>query len=437
MRSLVAEINPVQDLHGQSSPYPAGGGKNKFPYATIDGQGNILLKQPAPIAAGSYIVSCVRNTNTGYFSLVFYDASDNQVGSTTLYLNNTNAVALTLSADATKVTCYAPQQMSVSNVQIEAGSSATSYQPYSNICPISGHTGLSVEVRGKNLLDQSKCIAKKFVNPVGNLGGSDDWCASDYTPIKGGQTYTVSGYTATGWAACHAFYDNNKDFISAVYAINHSTFTAPNNAVYVRLSIKSETPTVAQLELGSTATTYEAFSGTTTTVTFPDSAGTVYGGTDEVVGGNLTSTHDLSNLRNYNASRINTYDYNGKHGVYFQYGYSIAADRDSGLCNVAVVSTTADNPASHYMWFGVNSSHVFWIGILDALGMTLEEFKTWITQNDVIITRRLATPQTFTHAGQQISTLYGQNNVWHDANGDTTVTYQANLKGYIDKVLGA
>ena len=30
LKSLVVNINPVQDLHGQESPYPAGGGKNKF-----------------------------------------------------------------------------------------------------------------------------------------------------------------------------------------------------------------------------------------------------------------------------------------------------------------------------------------------------------------------------------------------------------------------
>lgn len=30
VEALTATITPVQDLHGQTSPYPAGGGKNKF-----------------------------------------------------------------------------------------------------------------------------------------------------------------------------------------------------------------------------------------------------------------------------------------------------------------------------------------------------------------------------------------------------------------------
>ena len=37
MRSLVAQINPVQDLHGYDAPWPAGGGSNlfKFPYQPL------------------------------------------------------------------------------------------------------------------------------------------------------------------------------------------------------------------------------------------------------------------------------------------------------------------------------------------------------------------------------------------------------------------
>ena len=68
---------------------------------------------------------------------------------------------------------------------------------------------------------------------------------------------------------------------------------------------------------------------------------------------------------------------------------------------------------------------------------TVAEANTWLASNTPHVLIIFATPQSFTHEGQQISTLYGQNNVWHDANGDTTVTYQANLKGYIDKVLGS
>ena len=30
LKKLVAQINPVQDLHGYDAPWPAGGGKNKF-----------------------------------------------------------------------------------------------------------------------------------------------------------------------------------------------------------------------------------------------------------------------------------------------------------------------------------------------------------------------------------------------------------------------
>ena len=65
---------------------------------------------------------------------------------------------------------------------------------------------------------------------------------------------------------------------------------------------------------------------------------------------------------------------------------------------------------------------------------TAADFKT--TMNGVQLCYELATPQTFTHTGQAVSTVYGTNNVWVDT-GDVSVTYQASIKGYIDKVLGA
>ena len=45
------------------------------------------------------------------------------------------------------------EQDMLDSVQIELGSSATSYAPYSNICPISGFTGVNVPVKGKNLFN--------------------------------------------------------------------------------------------------------------------------------------------------------------------------------------------------------------------------------------------------------------------------------------------
>ena len=39
--------------------------------------------------------------------------------------------------------------------QLESGSSATAFAPYSNICPITGHTGANVVRTGKNLFNKN------------------------------------------------------------------------------------------------------------------------------------------------------------------------------------------------------------------------------------------------------------------------------------------
>ena len=67
---------------------------------------------------------------------------------------------------------------------------------------------------------------------------------------------------------------------------------------------------------------------------------------------------------------------------------------------------------------------------------TVADVKAWLSANPLQVCYPLATPTTFTHEGQAVDTLAGQNNVFVDT-GDVSVTYQASIKGYIDKVLGS
>ena len=56
---------------------------------------------------------------------------------------------------------------------------------------------------------------------------------------------------------------------------------------------------------------------------------------------------------------------------------------------------------------------------------------------DVQIVLPLATPLTYQLTATEVDTLLGQNNVWHDANGDTAVEYRADTKLYIEKKITA
>lgn len=74
-----------------------------------------------------------------------------------------------------------------------------------------------------------------------------------------------AGYANTpayNGTACIAYYDINKSFISAITLssiYSTKTFTTPSNTAFLRVSIPKNNLDTAQLELGSTATTYEAY----------------------------------------------------------------------------------------------------------------------------------------------------------------------------------
>ena len=125
------------------------------------------------------------------------------------------------------------------------------------------------------------------------------------------------------------------------------------------------------VEVGSTASAYEPYQGTTYTT---DLGRTVYGGTLEQVGGQLTDS--MGYIASYNGETI---------------GEPWISDRDEYVA-----------------------------GTTPSIGA------------EVVYT--LATPQTYQLTPQTISLLHGNNNVWSD--GEVELTYNADVGLYIDKKLG-
>ena len=147
MPSLKVAIEPQQDLHGYDSPWVGGAGKNKFdvdlPHEEVSGS-----------ATYSYIVTVKPNTN--------YTMSCNvpQDSPASLYFNGTatnvngvwNGNSRTFTSDANGqfavyvrfnttqggIDLYTAVKNGTYYIQLEEGSTATTYSPYSNICPISG-----------------------------------------------------------------------------------------------------------------------------------------------------------------------------------------------------------------------------------------------------------------------------------------------------------
>ena len=196
--SLSVPITPTQDLHGYSSPWPAGGGKNICP---PDGWEQGQLRASGSINVVSYAVSSPYILLTGgqtyTLSRHYQDYGDGQMAYHTYDLSKThlsdsgwkqNKYAFTPESDCyIRITTRAkPQNQNppaltpndvgtMLVVQLERGSTATSYAPYSNICPISGRTGLSVFVGPTTAQADATTYAVDWTSEAGTVyGGTDE-----------------------------------------------------------------------------------------------------------------------------------------------------------------------------------------------------------------------------------------------------------------------
>ena len=146
--SVLASIEPIQDLHGYANPWPGGGGKNLVdPSKKVtasattgkwynDGTGFLLHSGQA------YALSANVSTDATYFVYIY------AIGGTQLAYGKWTAT-YTPSADVYVYFQYYESggaHLADAELQLELGSTATSFAPYANICPISGLTGLSVYV---------------------------------------------------------------------------------------------------------------------------------------------------------------------------------------------------------------------------------------------------------------------------------------------------
>ena len=138
---------------------------------------------------------------------------------------------------------------------LELGSTATAYEAYTG-------QSYAVDLASKNLYDKAASTDGYRLAADGTPYADYTFTLSAYIPVQPNTTYTVSyGSTiATGYAHV-ASYGSDKTFVYRWYvgAVSSFTFTTQANAYYVRLAIPIDNKNTTQCELGSTATTYEAY----------------------------------------------------------------------------------------------------------------------------------------------------------------------------------
>ena len=252
------------------------------------------------------------------------------------------------------------KQLTVSIAPIQSGSGNPSP---SNIRPISGWTGAVVTRTGKNLID-----AANYEIPNNSASGNVVWQGSltgafflsaDISKVTS-VTYPDARFVSVSVNGNKTFYSYNQLLAGIAVSGTVTKITVCGFLAYARV-----TGIISfQLELGSTATDYEPYTGTTLPIIFPSSAGTVYGGSLDVLAGTLTVTH----------GQISSYNGETLPGAWI-------SDRD-----VYTAGTTPTTGAQ--------------------------------------VVYELAEPVVYQLTPEQVETLLGVNNIWADC-GSVEVTYCA------------
>lgn len=264
-KSTKITMNPIQNLNGYEYPWPAGGGKNK-----VDNSQNIVggywywnaqlqtavWTEREDMASSNLIP--VKGNMTYMPSL--YRKNGMRIGNAVVTLwgdentctgqyTNSNQ-PFTTNADTAFVALrnFANQSEYITDddflFQLEEGSTATSYVPYSNVCPISGRTSVSLGGCSINMLPNGTSADKgyasgKYLLATGAEQPSTAYYISEYFNVKPNTVYTYKKYSLpipNNVSVC--FYDKEKNYISGENFNYRESFQiiTPANAVFARAS---------------------------------------------------------------------------------------------------------------------------------------------------------------------------------------------------------
>lgn len=315
---VTAQINPVQDLHGFDAPWAGGAGKNildssELEQGAFNGEGadtssNARVRTGyIPVLPNTmYMPSC--ESGKEVTAVHYYDSNKSSVSnenvsvfpfttsSTTYYVR----VAFKKSDGST----FTPSELT--QAQLEQGSSATSFVPYSNICPISGWDSVQITRTGKNLLDVS---AIKDVTTVSGIRKGIEITMPGNYVLKNNKAYGSSNafYTTVvtnGVPASAVRLDITNAGLTKTQTINsNQTFLIHGGSGIGADTLANYiTNAEIQLEFGSTPTSYEEYVGKQYPISLPTTA---YGGTLTVnTDGTGTLSVEWDNIASYNGETL-------------------------------------------------------------------------------------------------------------------------------------
>jgi len=516
LKECKVEFKPIQDLHGYDKPWVGGSGKNLFNINAVeqDPDNTTLSNSSArKFTTGTYakgasysnywqasqIIECTINNNaitvsatTGYgvgfpikmkegttyfiscamtgnssgqINIAPYDAEGNYLGDAVLvnYVNKTYTAPADIDIGViifrNQTSKDNPISTTFSNIQVEVGTAATDYEPWENICPISGWNNTTINKSGKNLIRENAEWYSFKCRPSNNIliGSSYNTIV---VPVPTGTIRIHQGHVAGGYINYVCLADKLPEEGDTVYEgaskSGWTNYTVDNSAGHPYLLIHGPTgnPTVTPSEWSRTnenyvllgeyeGSGYNPVQGISIPITFPSEAGTVYGGYVDLVTGEVWETYYQFVVDDTLTPQVGGTSYNGTEATnrFFwlprqtsHISPTVNVDADL-FCDKAInyKRGTWSDPNSRKGEFCINAYtqlHVVFTN--DVAGITEEDdqaarsskIKAWLSDNPMTFVLPLRVPTLVaTLTPTQLTTLRGTNNIWANTNGPVEIKY--------------
>lgn len=391
--------------------------------------------------SGDYITySVITNQPGNAPAICFYDDNKGYISGTNYGSRTTLTLTIPNAAKYVRASYFVKDTSWIDTMRLVLAS----YPASDGIISIGDSGELDVQTCGKNLFDKNATdinngyISGSYISSDGVVTEYSGYDVSEYIPVYPSTTYTLSSIEGNAPGICS--YDENKNYISGIWYNNNTIvqYTTPNNAKYIRFSIKTTKINDIQLELSPTATAYEPYVSTTAILTtglplcgIPVTADEIYTDGDGVkwladtasVDGvvNRCYTLELDGSENW-ITEGSSADIDNSKRCYFiidnQYraANATATTVVNGICSGAVIY----NPTqtwNHTTGLSFNTNHV---ELRIANISTAADLKTYLASNPVTVVYELATPQTIPLTSAEKSALL--NLKTFDSTTNVTVT---------------
>lgn len=453
-RSLITEINALQDLHGLPFPYVGGAYKNKLPMTVesikannirgtwsgntytvangtfdilTDADGNVTgieingtftatvsikLLLPTPKQDSYILTGCPSGGGASTYVLWGGARNSDDTGWITSFTDKGSGYNFSVSAESAYIQV---------EVEVKSGYTANhvvfkpmirlstetdpTFAPYSNECPIYGRTEATISRYSNNLVNADELEDDKYLDGTGTAVYNVDCYVTGFIPLKSGQPIYIP---ATGTARRCTYYADKsfKEYLN----VSAAQVLTPNFDGYLRVSVRYDTIAKNDLQInyGSAAITFEP-QGIDITIQLGT---TVYGADINWDTGVMTVK-----------TTEETFDGSSSTGWSYVSDYGSVSRFDC----TNVVGKAGGNVISNYLKGGNNTSiisneeHVYLHGSYGYLIICVETSRlatkdvtglmSYLASNPLQVEYELATPTTIQLTPTQLEMLKGYNHI--------------------------